>query len=114
MRVIRRCVFETNSSSTHSIVMCSKEEYDKWENGETCLIPYNKGRFITKNEALNILSEDEIDINKYDSIDEAFSDNEIYTYDSYFDDYRLDSFYEEYMTPSGDTIVAFGKYGYDG
>jgi hypothetical protein len=37
MRVIRRGVFETNSSSTHSITMCSIEEYEKWESGEVLL-----------------------------------------------------------------------------
>ena len=33
-RQIRRGVFETNSSSVHSLTMCSGEEYKKWENGE--------------------------------------------------------------------------------
>lgn len=31
---IRFGVFETNSSSTHSITIVDKEDYDKWENGE--------------------------------------------------------------------------------
>lgn len=31
---IRKGLFETNSSSTHSLTMCSEEDYDKWENGE--------------------------------------------------------------------------------
>ena len=31
---IRRSIFETNSSSTHSITMVSGSEYDKWKNGE--------------------------------------------------------------------------------
>ena len=31
---IRRNVFETNSSSVHSMTMCSDDEYKKWENGE--------------------------------------------------------------------------------
>ena len=32
-RQIRRGVFETNSSSTHSLTMCSKSEYDEFEKG---------------------------------------------------------------------------------
>jgi len=32
-RQIRRSVFETNSSSTHSITMCSNTDFEKWENG---------------------------------------------------------------------------------
>lgn len=31
---IRRYVFETNSSSVHSLTMCSGEEFKKWKNGE--------------------------------------------------------------------------------
>ena len=31
---VRKNVFETNSSSTHSITMCSENEYDKWKSGE--------------------------------------------------------------------------------
>ena len=34
MKQIRRNVFETNSSSTHSITMCMKSDYDKWVAGE--------------------------------------------------------------------------------
>ena len=30
-RQIRRGVFETNSSSTHSLVMCSEEEFEAWK-----------------------------------------------------------------------------------
>ena len=31
---VRKGVFETNSSSTHSLVMAVQSEFDKWENGE--------------------------------------------------------------------------------
>ena len=33
-RQIRRGVFETNSSSTHSLTMCSEEEFEAWKRGE--------------------------------------------------------------------------------
>lgn len=33
MKQIRVGVFETNSSSTHSITVCTKEEYEKLESG---------------------------------------------------------------------------------
>lgn len=36
-RQVRREVFETNSSSTHSITMCMKSDYDRWNNGEIFL-----------------------------------------------------------------------------
>ena len=65
MKVIRRGVFETNSSSTHSITMCSKEDYDKWESGDVYLndgsgwasLSTNKDKqFVTKEEAIEILT----------------------------------------------------------
>lgn len=34
MLKIRHNVFETNSSSTHSITMCTKDQYEQWKNGE--------------------------------------------------------------------------------
>lgn len=33
-RQIRRGVYETNSSSVHSLTMCMKSDYDRWQNGE--------------------------------------------------------------------------------
>ena len=36
-RQIRRGVFETNSSSTHSLTICLKSDYDKWNNGNVFL-----------------------------------------------------------------------------
>lgn len=30
-RQVRRGVFETNSSSTHSLTMCSEEEFEAWK-----------------------------------------------------------------------------------
>lgn len=48
MLQIRRNVFETNSSSTHSLTMCSKDEYDAWINGEVYFDWYNN--FVSKEE----------------------------------------------------------------
>ena len=34
MRQVRRGTFETNSSSTHSLTICTAEEFEKWKCGE--------------------------------------------------------------------------------
>ena len=34
MKLIRENIFETNSSSTHSLVIISKEDYDAWQRHE--------------------------------------------------------------------------------
>ena len=39
---VRNSLFETNSSSTHSLVMCTNEDFEKFKNGETCLDVYDE------------------------------------------------------------------------
>ena len=51
MKTIRANTFETNSSSTHSMIILTEEEYDKLESGELYL---NDDEVITKEEAKNI------------------------------------------------------------
>ena len=51
MKIIRRGTFETNSSSTHSITMCSGNEYDAWMAGELYFVP-NDETFLTEKERL--------------------------------------------------------------
>lgn len=128
MKQVRRGVFETNSSSIHSITMCMKEDYDKWVNGEIYLnegrgwcsySSYKDKQFVTKKEAIDIITNNkyppEADLTTIDDdeLEEYFRDNEIYTCDSYENEY-LENFEAEFTTPNGDTIVSFGKYGYDG
>ena len=44
---IRHGVFETNSSSTHSMVVCSEEDYQKWVDGE---LLYDYGSLVKREE----------------------------------------------------------------
>lgn len=98
-RTIRFGVFETNSSSTHSLTMASKEEFEKWKRGEILFDRYGE-EFITKEEAST-------DKNKY-------SGDNVITYDDFTDDECLEYFEKEHTTTSGETVVAFGLYGYEG
>ena len=93
MKVIRRGVFETNSSSTHSITMCSKEDYDKWKHGNLFIDTWGN-KFVK-------------------SPEEAEYSRDAQTYEQYFDDDELESFEDTYTTKSEEVIVAFGKYGRD-
>lgn len=47
---IRHNVFETNSSMTHSCVMCPTEGYDKWADGKMLFNEYKKPMFMTLEE----------------------------------------------------------------
>ena len=51
-RQIRQGVFETNSSSTHSITMCSGKVYDAWKAGELYFVPYDEIFLTEKGSAL--------------------------------------------------------------
>jgi len=117
LRVIRKGVFETNSSSTHSITMCSKEDYDKWERGEMF---YSDGGLVSKEEAIEELKNNkwfnknnpEFNFIDEEAVNEALVDNDYQTEKQYFND-DLEGFEDTYTTKSGEVIIAFGKYGYD-
>lgn len=120
---IRRGVFETNSSSTHSLTMMMKSDYKRWEdeglylfNGYTYGWEFSKpvdGHLYTKDEVVEFAknykyfdSTEEIDYEMMREMGFTSFDDEGSEY--------LEGFYEEFTTPSGETIVAFGEYGYDG
>ena len=101
MRQIRRNVFETNSSSTHSITMCMKSEFDKWVAGELAWDRWNHELVAITPKIQSNMAE------KYP---------DYYSYDQFNDwDYiEYETFKKDYTTPSGEKIVSFGYYGYDG
>ncbi len=96
-RQIRCGVFETNSSMTHSLTICTEQEYNDWVEGKTLLDRWGEKDFIP--------------------VDEVPEDADEWDYVPY-EDYNSDGYFEEYKkcftTPNGDKIVAFGYYGYDG
>ena len=117
---VRNGVFETNSSSVHSMIMCSKEEYDQLK-GNKMLIDRYYESLISFEEARQKYSTEFPDaINIYEVSDlralQLLSEYDIaVTLEEYNDRYNgLDGFYKEYITPSGETVIAFGEYGYDG
>lgn len=128
MKQIRRGVFETNSSSTHSMTMCSGDVYDKWKRGEVFFCgdtwgsdsEYAKMKWVTLEQARDILAKckyyDGIAPDKLDEKEliEACreADIEIRTFDNYGSDY-LEFFSDEFVTPGGERVIAFGEYGYD-
>ena len=113
---IRRGVFETNSSSVHSLTMCSAEEYKKWENGEILFWNWND-EFGTREEIINKLKTkswlSDVDWDDEDAVEEVFSDEGVKTCAEFFDDDWFETFKKHYTTPNGEEIVAFGYYGHD-
>lgn len=121
MKTIRMGTFETNSSSTHSIAICTKEQYEKWVHGELYLNDCGsyhdkdniiKGKeFITKDEAINFLKHYNYINDEEDDLDYVLQAYDIYSYNSWGEDYEHDS--HSFTTPSGDEMVAECFYGYD-
>lgn len=135
-RQIRRGVFETNSSSTHSLTMCSEEEFEQWKNGELLFDEWGSESFVKANS----LSDDDkkYAVKDYENHKDEFSkdwsdlsesakekyytkyakENNIVDEDAKtYEEWRhsnLETFVDRYTSKSGDKIVALGKYGYDG
>ena len=130
-RQIRRGVFESNSSSTHTLTIMMKEDYDKWLDADGKLYLYDsdfpyefrdksekpeKGKLYSREEAIRFLKIANPDVDYSDYDDEAIACE---LYDLSFrvpeDDERrnLEPYEATYTTPSGDTIVVFGGYGYE-
>lgn len=135
-REIRRNVFETNSSSTHSLSICTEQEFEDWKAGkllfdrwgERFILPYQlseeekskaaKEYTANKKEYYkdwNELTDDQKEkwYSSYIKRHNLGDENGI-SYDDFFDNGYLETYARHYVTPSGDKIICFGEYGYDG
>ena len=125
-RQVRRSVFETNSSSVHTITICEKSEFDDWVAGKTLLYngwssgflcddPPESDHFYSRDQAIEYQKKSEwykegsVDFSNKEAVDEWLRENDWYDYEYYGDGYER--FKENYITGSGETIVAFGYYG---
>ena len=146
---VRQGVFETNSSSTHTLTICSKDDFDKWKHGEVfwldndwCKLDTNKN-FVTPEELEELTEKYNEEQQKRIDAGDKFANvldidkvlNERRDYDSWNDSYwdtersaleanTMDDWYQRngdletyertFTSPSGDEMVAFGAFGYDG
>lgn len=156
MKKIRKGVFETNSSSTHTITMCTKSDYNKFVNGEMYIfddelitkeernliarklileeeintdwdknvikfraqeIPFNGDwadkdnkvkELILTEENINSISDEDIENHEFEYYDIPL------TYEQYINSRQNETYKSEFTAKSGETIIAFGEYGYDG
>lgn len=100
-RQIRRGVFETNSSSVHSLTIVMEDEYKKWENGE---LIYDRW-----DDKLVPITEEIKERMK------SGRHSEYLTYEQFYDfEYNEYETYEEScVTPLGEKVIVFGYYGND-
>lgn len=127
---IRRGVYETNSSSCHSITMCMESDYDRWQEGNLYLFtglgwyyPDNnkpeKNHFYTREEAIefektNKYVREDVNWTDEEEVNEILHENEFYDYEYFLNEYckNYEDYYETMTTPNGENVVAFGYYGY--
>ena len=106
---VRRSIFETNSSSVHSLTMCNKSDYDAWKDGE---LIYN----YYQNKLVPINDKDYLQWKKDFDEEDGYPDYEYLTYNEFFNDYdkmEYETYSNSHTTPKGEEIVAFGYYGHD-
>lgn len=140
-KVVRRNVWETNSSTSHSVVIMTASQHDKWEEENLYYYPPTRftwydpfdtlsedkkpqgGSLYTRDEVMEFYRlqgyEYDPEAGDYDT-DEENKDQYIremgdfYGYDSWHDDEYLETDTHSYTTPGGEEIIVECKYGYDG
>lgn len=132
-KVIRRGVYETNSSTSHSCTIMSADTYKKWGNdnylftgGKYEIGNYEDeaykpvpGQLYTKDEVIELLLHNkyiepkDLEFNEDDDDDfnELAYEFEFRTLETFERDYEIDSTF--YTTPGGEKIVAVCAYGYN-
>lgn len=134
---VRRNVFETNSSSTHSLIICSDKVYNDWMDGKVVYDSYDE-EFVEAKQPPEIdfhKAEAMYTENKSDYMKDwkdltpqmqlaYFKENVMEEHDPYqyktYEDYRdlmgrmATSFDRSWETEHGDIIHILGYMGYDG
>ena len=104
---IRRGIFETNSSSVHSLTIVDENEYLRWRNGE---MYFRDNELIDKEIVMS-----EFEHSDAENFDYFLEDYDYKAFEDYWDDAREyeNTFEENYTTKNKDNIVAFGYSGYN-
>ena len=130
---IRFNTFETNSSSTHNIVIIPDSKIEAWYNNELYYARYTWDKkvkeFIEKNNGRELYTKQElIDAGFFDDmpkredfecefdyeymLEEYLSDNDFVTYENWSRDLEEDS--TIYTTENGEKIHIICQFGYEG
>ena len=126
MRQVRRNIFETNSSSVHSLTICKREDYERWKTDGTYMYKDGDGvHFVSRGEAIeryNFLRTaacwmyDLIDTDYMtdEEIDKMLSIMRMFSYQSWK---KYCENYEEYTervdVDSAGSYFVFGYYGHN-
>lgn len=126
---IRQGVYETNSSSVHTLVMCTEDQYKQMEQGNI-LLDYHGNQYTIEEAVASIQEKMKKWPDCYTDNDHEFIKNikdksdysvikwlesteEFYTLDSWLDNEYFETYHDEMTTPNGEKVIAFGYYGHD-
>ena len=114
MKTIRKNIFETNSSSTHSLTILSDEKAEKWMNDE-CYMYDNE--CYTLEETLDIMQDAFPETTKEELHEHRLDCFECYPvlYSEWQNllSYNLEESIDTYTSKSGDKLIIFSAYGRD-
>lgn len=132
-QTIRQNTFETNSSSTHNIVVIPESKMEAWNNNELYYARYVWGKevkeFVEKNNGRLLYTKQELIDSKMfddmpkredfedeyefeDAIEEYFDDSDFVTADRW--SRKLEEDEHIYTTESGEKLHIICQYGYEG
>lgn len=98
----RENVFETNSSSTHALCICTEQEYNDLQEGKKFISKYGGKVYSSKEEAMK---------------DQKWLDEDDILTGPEFDEYIKEEWYEDFLEervlPSGEKVFVFGYFGMD-
>ena len=115
---IRKSVFETNSSMTHSLVLLNDKDYVSWKNNELYIDFYTGKLYTTEEVEAIMIHKFGHDLRDYPDI-EAFDRQVVYDMDAFclrYYDNKIDGWFETYDASyviDGKSIHAIGYYGHD-
>lgn len=116
---IRHGVFETNSSSTHSLTLLTDEEYLANKNAEYVdsnwnAVPTEKVEEEWEKEKEDVWLGMEDEDEKQEAYEEWLRNNDWYTQEMYDDTFNdgYETYHEQRTLPNGEIIHAVGYYGY--
>lgn len=129
MKTIRQNVFETNSSSTHSMTIMDAYDYERWKKEPDACYDESTRKIISTDQRRVIIKKDIIAYRKKyhpdkvldfitdEDIDNWLNDN-YYDYPLTYDEYMNNCDYLEndinwYITNSNEKLVILCKYGHD-
>lgn len=101
---VRTGIFETNSSSTHAMTMCLESDWNAFLKGEKVINRYSLKLYDSVEEGMK--KEDE-----WNNDEESFFTKE--ELDQWLDNVYYENFFDKFTTPSGETVISYGYYGYD-